>query len=125
MLHSCKILEIISSVLFYDVLTSHTGYLFQSIPTCIKDICSDSDDLEHVSRHRVIVCTCTTAGVMYSLGLCSGHFTHTFIDEVRIVLVYVFNLTCNSMKHIMKIWVYFSKFLVYNFRQDRRQNLKL
>ena len=54
----------------------------QSIPTSIRDVCSDGEDLELVSRQRIVVCTCTTAGLMYSMDLLNGHFTHAFIDEV-------------------------------------------
>ena len=30
---------------------------------------------------RIIVSTCVTACILYSLGLPVGHFTHVFIDE--------------------------------------------
>ena len=43
--------------------------------------------LEYLKVHlfeffvRIIVSTCVTAGILYSLGLPVGHFTHVFIDE--------------------------------------------
>jgi putative helicase MOV10L1 len=40
-----------------------------------------AEDLEHVARHRIIVCTCATAGSLYGLRLVPGHFTHAFVDE--------------------------------------------
>ncbi len=31
---------------------------------------------------RIIISTCVTAGVFYSLGLPVGHFSRVFVDEV-------------------------------------------
>ncbi len=56
--------------------------VLQSVPVVLRPLSSDGEDLELVARHRVLVCTCATAGLMYSLGLTAGHFTHAFIDEV-------------------------------------------
>eukprot|EP00794_Sanderia_malayensis_P005865 gene5865-6558_t len=42
---------------------------------------SDTDDLMLSCRYRVVVCTCSMAGILYSAGLESGHFTHVFVDE--------------------------------------------
>ena len=35
----------------------------------------------YLNFFRIIVSTCVTAGVLYSLGLPVDHFTHVFIDE--------------------------------------------
>lgn len=43
--------------------------------------CLDTDSADSAVRYRVIVCTCVTAGILYSLGLSVGHFTHVFVDE--------------------------------------------
>ena len=59
------------------------GFLRQEsqIPETIRDFCNDGESLDVIARHRLIVCTCTTAGQFFQLGLDSGHFTHVFIDE--------------------------------------------
>lgn len=31
--------------------------------------------------HRVVVATCVTSGILFSLGLSAGHFTHVLVDE--------------------------------------------
>jgi len=51
------------------------------IPESIRDFCMDGEYLDSVARHRLIVCTCNTAGQFFHLGLDTGHFTHVFIDE--------------------------------------------
>ena len=43
--------------------------------------CLDTDNADSAVRYRVVVCTCVTAGILYSLGLSVGHFTHVFVDE--------------------------------------------
>ena len=43
--------------------------------------CLDTDSADSAVRYRVVVCTCVTAGILYSLGLSVGHFTHVFVDE--------------------------------------------
>ena len=43
--------------------------------------CIDTDSASTAVRHRIIVCTCVTAGLLYSLGLAVGHFSHVFVDE--------------------------------------------
>jgi len=54
-----------------------------SMPECIEEYCtSNTDDLQFVSRHRIIVATCNMAAHLYSFDLKVGHFTHIFVDEV-------------------------------------------
>ena len=62
-----------------------TGCIVQSIPGDLVSYCKTGDDLELVSRHRLVICTCTSAGMMFTLGLRAGHFTHVFIDEVSLL----------------------------------------
>jgi putative helicase MOV10L1 len=59
------------------------GFLRQEaqIPESIRDYCNDGENIDVIARHRLIICTCTTAGQFYQLGLNTGHFTHVFIDE--------------------------------------------
>jgi hypothetical protein len=52
------------------------------------------NDLETASHYRIVVCTCVSAGVLYSLGIKAGHFMQVIIGEVifshyRIVYMYL------------------------------------
>ena len=47
----------------------------------IQQYCRDGEELEKIAHHRMLVCTCSTAGSFYQLGLKAGHFTHVFVDE--------------------------------------------
>lgn len=53
----------------------------QTMLETVGPFCTDGDDLHQVAMHRLIVCTCMTAGQFFSLDLSLGHFTHVFIDE--------------------------------------------
>ncbi|XP_019853676.1 PREDICTED: putative helicase MOV-10 [Amphimedon queenslandica] len=53
----------------------------QKPPEILGPHCMDVSDAEMAARHKIIVCTCVTAGILYSLSLPVGHFTHVFIDE--------------------------------------------
>ncbi|XP_013385978.1 RNA helicase Mov10l1 [Lingula anatina] len=55
--------------------------LDDNIPEFLKPYCTTGDNLEVACRHRVVLCTCITAGLLNTVGLKSGHFTHAFIDE--------------------------------------------
>lgn len=37
--------------------------------------------LDEILSHRIVACTCVMAGVMISLGVRAGHFTHIIADE--------------------------------------------
>uniref|UniRef100_A0A9J8AWN5 RNA helicase n=1 Tax=Cyprinus carpio carpio TaxID=630221 RepID=A0A9J8AWN5_CYPCA len=39
------------------------------------------EDIRHASFHRIVVSTCSSAGMFYQIGLRVGHFTHVFVDE--------------------------------------------
>lgn len=52
-----------------------------SLPESILKYCRFSEDLEAISRFRVIVSTCVMAGSLYGLRLSAGHLTHVFVDE--------------------------------------------
>ncbi|XP_015917571.2 RNA helicase Mov10l1-like [Parasteatoda tepidariorum] len=52
-----------------------------SIPDFIKPFCQDKDSLDHLTQYRIIISTCSTAGALYTIGLCNDFFTHVFIDE--------------------------------------------
>uniref|UniRef100_A0A665X863 RNA helicase n=1 Tax=Echeneis naucrates TaxID=173247 RepID=A0A665X863_ECHNA len=39
------------------------------------------EDIRHASFHRIVVSTCSSAGMFHNIGLQVGHFTHVFLDE--------------------------------------------
>ncbi|XP_077373490.1 RNA helicase Mov10l1 isoform X3 [Festucalex cinctus] len=60
------------------------------IPDVLKLYSKAGEDLIHASYHRIVVSTCSSAGLFYNLGLHFwlflstlrvGHFTHVFLDE--------------------------------------------
>ncbi|XP_033105500.1 RNA helicase Mov10l1-like isoform X2 [Anneissia japonica] len=53
----------------------------ENIDESIKPYCTDGQVLEIVVHHRIIICTCSTAGSFFQLKLRPGHFTHIFVDE--------------------------------------------
>ncbi|XP_031573706.1 RNA helicase Mov10l1-like [Actinia tenebrosa] len=53
----------------------------QDIPETIVPYCLDTDRLTLAAHYRIIICTCSTSGQLFSLGLRAGHFTHVFVDE--------------------------------------------
>ncbi|XP_037676848.1 RNA helicase Mov10l1-like [Choloepus didactylus] len=53
----------------------------KTINDIIKPYCQDGEDLQKASHFKIIVATCSTAGLFYQLGIRSGHFTHLFVDE--------------------------------------------
>nr|XP_045618239.1 RNA helicase Mov10l1-like isoform X2 [Procambarus clarkii] len=55
--------------------------LEDAIPEVIRPYCCNGDELSVRAHQRIIVTTATTAGVMYTLGLHNGHFSHVLVDE--------------------------------------------
>ncbi|KAJ8245605.1 hypothetical protein GJAV_G00272540 [Gymnothorax javanicus] len=53
----------------------------ESIQEVLRQYCRAGEDLRHASFHRIVVSTCSSAGMFYQIGLRVGHFTHVFIDE--------------------------------------------
>ncbi|XP_049627458.1 RNA helicase Mov10l1 [Suncus etruscus] len=47
----------------------------------IKPYCKDGEDIWKAYRFRVIITTCSSAGLFYQIGVRVGHFTHVFVDE--------------------------------------------
>lgn len=37
--------------------------------------------LNSLIRHRILIGTCSTLGILYNMGCKPGHFTHMFVDE--------------------------------------------
>lgn len=53
----------------------------QNIPEDIENYSTSIERLDMAAHYRIVICTCTTAGQLHTLGLPPGHFTHVFIDE--------------------------------------------
>uniref|UniRef100_A0A4X1UP61 RNA helicase Mov10l1 n=2 Tax=Sus scrofa TaxID=9823 RepID=A0A4X1UP61_PIG len=53
----------------------------ETILDAIKPYCRDGEDVWRASRFRVVITTCSSAGLFYQIGLRVGHFTHVFVDE--------------------------------------------
>ncbi|GCB60273.1 hypothetical protein scyTo_0009148 [Scyliorhinus torazame] len=51
------------------------------IPEIVQLYSKDGEDLWDAARYRIIISTCSTAGLFYQIGLRPGHFTHVFVDE--------------------------------------------
>ncbi|XP_037110092.1 RNA helicase Mov10l1 isoform X3 [Syngnathus acus] len=51
------------------------------IPEVLRQYSKAGEDLSHASFHRIVVSTCSSAGLFFNLGLQVGHFTHVFLDE--------------------------------------------
>uniref|UniRef100_A0A3B4CIA1 RNA helicase n=1 Tax=Pygocentrus nattereri TaxID=42514 RepID=A0A3B4CIA1_PYGNA len=55
--------------------------ILQSIPDVLRQYSRAGEDVRHASFHRIVVSTCSSAGMFYQIGLRVGHFTHVFLDE--------------------------------------------
>nr|KAF6496487.1 Mov10 like RISC complex RNA helicase 1 [Rousettus aegyptiacus] len=53
----------------------------ETILDAVKPYCKDGEDIWRASRFRIIVTTCSSAGLFYQIGVRVGHFTHVFVDE--------------------------------------------
>ncbi|KAF4081456.1 hypothetical protein AMELA_G00161620 [Ameiurus melas] len=53
----------------------------ESVPEVLRQYCHAGEDIRHASFHRIVVSTCSSAGMFYQIGLRVGHFTHVFLDE--------------------------------------------
>nr|DBA31271.1 TPA: hypothetical protein GDO54_007147 [Pyxicephalus adspersus] len=53
----------------------------ETIPDLVKPYCGLGEDIQKASRFRIIISTCSSAGMFYQIGLRVGHFTHVFVDE--------------------------------------------
>uniref|UniRef100_A0A8C6VHW1 Mov10 like RNA helicase 1 n=1 Tax=Naja naja TaxID=35670 RepID=A0A8C6VHW1_NAJNA len=47
----------------------------------IKYYCKAGEDIHEASQFRIIIVTCSSAGMFYQIGIRCGHFTHVFVDE--------------------------------------------
>ncbi|XP_033018750.1 RNA helicase Mov10l1 [Lacerta agilis] len=53
----------------------------ETLSDVIKCYSKDGEDIWKASRFRIIVVTCSSAGMFYQIGIRLGHFTHAFVDE--------------------------------------------
>ncbi|XP_048035769.1 RNA helicase Mov10l1 isoform X1 [Megalobrama amblycephala] len=53
----------------------------ESMPEELRQYARAGEDIRHASFHRIVICTCSSAGMFYQIGLRVGHFTHVFLDE--------------------------------------------
>ncbi|KAM6320942.1 RNA helicase Mov10l1 [Aegotheles albertisi] len=47
----------------------------------LKPYCKDGDDIQKASWFRIIITTCSSAGLFYQTEIRLGHFTHMILDE--------------------------------------------
>ncbi|KAM5335673.1 RNA helicase Mov10l1 [Glossophaga mutica] len=63
------------------VRVNATCRLEETVIEAIKAYCKDGEDIWKASRFRIIITTCSSAGLFYQIGVRVGHFTHVFVDE--------------------------------------------
>ena len=51
------------------------------MPRSILPHCRDTNSADSAVRARIVVATCSTAGMLHGLGLGVGHFSHVIVDE--------------------------------------------
>ncbi|XP_039987881.1 RNA helicase Mov10l1 [Xiphias gladius] len=53
----------------------------ESVPEVVRLYSRAGEDIRHASFHRIVVSTCSSAGMFHNIGLQVGHFSHVFLDE--------------------------------------------
>uniref|UniRef100_A0A8C9L8E7 RNA helicase n=1 Tax=Pavo cristatus TaxID=9049 RepID=A0A8C9L8E7_PAVCR len=53
----------------------------EQIDDIVKPYCKDGDDIWKAVWFRIIITTCSSAGMFYQTGIRLGHFTHVILDE--------------------------------------------
>ncbi|KAM9277463.1 RNA helicase Mov10l1 [Cariama cristata] len=53
----------------------------EQIDDMVKPYCKDGDDIRKASWFRIIITTCSSAGMFYQTEIRLGHFTHVILDE--------------------------------------------
>ncbi|XP_070828887.1 RNA helicase Mov10l1 [Chaetodon trifascialis] len=53
----------------------------ESIPEVLRLYSRAGEDIRQASFHRIVVSTCSSAGMFHNIGIQLGHFTHVFLDE--------------------------------------------
>ncbi len=52
-----------------------------NVSSLILKYCKDVNSADTAVRSRIVVATCSTAGMLHGLGLGVGHFSHVIVDE--------------------------------------------
>ncbi|XP_017290246.2 RNA helicase Mov10l1 isoform X2 [Kryptolebias marmoratus] len=52
-----------------------------SIPEMVQPYSRAGEDIRQAAFHRIVVSTCSSAGMFHNIGIQVGHFTHVFLDE--------------------------------------------
>ncbi|XP_069832972.1 RNA helicase Mov10l1 isoform X1 [Dendropsophus ebraccatus] len=63
------------------VRVNASSRLEETIHDIVRPYCRPGEDIQKASRFRIIISTCSSAGMFYQIGLRVGHFTHVIIDE--------------------------------------------
>ncbi|XP_053740510.1 RNA helicase Mov10l1 isoform X3 [Synchiropus splendidus] len=63
------------------VRVNASSRLERSIPEVLWSYSRAGEDIRKASFYRIIVTTCSSAGMFLNVGLREGHFTHVFLDE--------------------------------------------
>ncbi|XP_010014147.1 PREDICTED: putative helicase Mov10l1, partial [Nestor notabilis] len=53
----------------------------EQINDMVKPYCKDGDDIQKALWFRIIITTCSSAGMFYQAEIRLGHFTHVILDE--------------------------------------------
>ncbi|KAM9753147.1 RNA helicase Mov10l1 [Menidia menidia] len=53
----------------------------ESIPEVLRPYSKAGEDVRQAAFHRIVVSTCSSAGMFSNIGIKVGHFTHVFLDE--------------------------------------------
>ncbi|NXJ95770.1 M10L1 helicase, partial [Corythaixoides concolor] len=53
----------------------------EQIDDIVKPYCKDGDDIRKASWFRIVISTCSSAGMFYQTEIRLGHFTHVIVDE--------------------------------------------
>ncbi|NXG43462.1 M10L1 helicase, partial [Psilopogon haemacephalus] len=53
----------------------------EQIDDIVKPYCKDGEDIQKALWFRIIIVTCSSAGMFYQTGVRLGHFTHVILDE--------------------------------------------
>ncbi|XP_040452539.1 RNA helicase Mov10l1 [Falco naumanni] len=53
----------------------------EQIDDTVKSYCKDGDDIRQALWFRIIITTCSSAGMFYQTEIRLGHFTHVILDE--------------------------------------------
>ncbi|NXE79467.1 M10L1 helicase, partial [Cochlearius cochlearius] len=53
----------------------------EQIDDMVKPYCKDGDDIRKASWFKIIITTCSSAGMLYQTEIRLGHFTHVILDE--------------------------------------------